>query len=521
MGSFLGPSGPRGARLLGFPDTSSIPTIEPDHHQPSPVLVTSTKAIGFGFFSITTTIRRGGGLWGDWTVRKRLVCTDHHNDEAFLDLSRDARLIFGHLITHPQTMSFGLIRCTVGGLADECGMSRSECEAALGELAGIGYLEVGKRCIALSEDYLEAPANPSVVASWGKFINLLPRSELVRRRLRRAFVLVKKKAAASENGDAWRDAVPTAMRDMLAEGSRPPARFTPLPEVVPIDQARRQTVSQSNGLPVTVESNRSPGDPVGQDAGDGAEQGAGDGSEDPVEPPAYAPASSDVEDDAHGGPQGALDPHLQGVEHGVGQGVEHGVGHPAGHSVEHGAGHGVPHSIFHLPTSSIQLPDSRRACSSAGARGDDPDGDDAKFRALVDLARVTLGRQLEVVEVRMIESWVDAGVPQGLIETAMADGRRKGIRRLEWVRRRLGTLFEGHVYQNPDLAEDDVESERRAALASLDDDGISGHLSLEGRKGAKRSIERATSAREVRDLLDDALEGATIEDPETNTAQVA
>ena len=83
-------------------------------------------------------------------MRKRLVGTDHHNDEAFLDLSKDARLVYLHLITHPQMTSLGLLRATVGGLADECELERAECVAALDELAAVGRLEYDKRCVALS-----------------------------------------------------------------------------------------------------------------------------------------------------------------------------------------------------------------------------------------------------------------------------------------------------------------------------------------------------------------------------------
>lgn len=149
-------------------------------------------------------------------MRKRLVSTEHHNDEQFYDLSRDARYLYGHLLTHPLMTSFGLIRLTPGGLADECEMERGECVAALEELAAVGRVEVGRRCLALAESYLETPANPSVVTGWGKIIDLLPHTPLVHRRLRQAVDGLKRRARdAGEKGTNWTDAIPENLRERL------------------------------------------------------------------------------------------------------------------------------------------------------------------------------------------------------------------------------------------------------------------------------------------------------------------
>ena len=600
-------------------------------------------------------------------MRKRLVGTDHHNDEQFFDLSRDARFLYGHLLSHPLMTSFGLIRLTVGGLADECGMTRDECRAALDELAALGRVEIGRRCLALSEDYLESPANPSVVTGWGKIIELLPRTELVRRRLRLAYDLVKERAAAKgEKGSTWAAAIPDSLREVLTTApapvgdgrsphppdtySGPPrpasgrggarkravaksatvARFpvaavggsattepqalataslaalatAPVVETVTLTTAETLTVDPAT---ITLEVDDTTDD--GGELLDAAELFAlvevdDAPADEPIDEPEPLPPAAEVVESPYSLPTVGLVPSPaestlfarpepvvkdgvedraeddvaegveDGVEHGARHGVEHGVGHSVYEGLRHRAGHGVldgpRHSFFHLPA--IQLPFSRRgrlAPERAGAREADddgfeqleiphdlpepeaveveadggvedgdlgfeldlevddepeiaepgPDGDpptfepdpdldpdlEHHFRGLAEKAEGVLGRTLEVDERTMLRTWV-GDVPIQLIEQALADGLRSRIHRLAWVGKRLETLIAGHLAKHPELADDDLDEERRDALAALDNDEMAGHLSEVTREVARGAIRRATSARQVRDILDQAFE---------------
>ena len=586
-------------------------------------------------------------------MRKRLVGTDHHNDEQFFDLSRDARFLYGHLLSHPLMTSFGLIRLTVGGLADECGMTRDECRAALDELAALGRVEIGRRCLALSEDYLESPANPSVVTGWGKIIELLPRTELVRRRLRLAYDLVKERAAAKgEKGTNWAAAIPDSLREVLTtaptttstattrskstrSAKRAPAKSAtvarfpvaavggsattgpqtlatassaalataPVVETVTLTTAETLTVDPTT---ITLEVDDTTDD--GGELLDAAELFAlVEVDDEPIDEPEPLPPAAEVVESPYSLPTvglvpspaestlfAPLDPTApevkdggedraedgvaegveDGVEHGARHGVEHGVGHSVYKGLRHRAGHGVldgpRHSFFHLPA--IQLPFSRRgrlAPERAGAREADDDGfeqleiphdlpepeaveveadggvedgdlgfelelevdDEPKiadpgpdgepptfepdldldpdlehhFRDLAEKAEGVLGRTLEVDERTMLRTWV-GDVPIELIEQALADGLRSRIHRLAWVGKRLETLIAGHLAKHPELADDDLDEERRDALMALDNEEMAGHLSEVTREVARGAIRGATSARQVRDILDQAFE---------------
>ncbi len=474
-------------------------------------------------------------------MRKRLVGTDHHNDEAFLDLSRDARLVYLHLITHPQMTSLGLLRMTVGGLADECDLDRQSCDVALRDLAAIGRIEVGKRCVALSADYLEEPANPSVVMGWGRIIDLLPSTDLVRRRVDRAVSMVRERAeqVGTEKSAAWLDAIPEAMARLADEASDPRtsgARAPGVPDdsgvryLDAVAPAAMRVSSVSDTVSGTV-SETVPDTVVGTLFETPVETVSETPVETPVETSETLMEPSETADNAaptddppkslkrpsHGVLDGVQHPVGHGVRDGVGHGVGDsaghgvgdGVGHGVGDGVAHGVGDGVGHSIFHLPSSNIQIPTSeksRQACSDAGAcagAGEDADGWPREL--LLRKAAAVVRRQLEVSEIEMVDSWIADGIPSSLIDAALADGLRTTVHRLKWVDLRLRELERGHLHQHPELDHDDFELEKEVALKSLANDEISGHLSDDQRRAASAAVHIALTAGQVRRILDRAL----------------
>ncbi len=435
-------------------------------------------------------------------MRKRLVGTDHHNDEVFFDLSIDARLVYFHLITHPQMTSLGLLRMTVGGLADECGLERRNCEAALQVLTAAGRVEVDKRCVALSADYLETPANPSVVTGWGRIVDLLPNTDLVRRRMALAVSMVRQRSqeVAADKGDSWLDAIPETMHRLSGEVPGTARPETEAPDVEASGVRYLDAVAPA-AMRVSSVSERVPGTMAGTLIETPAETVA----ETPVEVvPIVAPVDAPVESPKR--PLGlGLDPVEDGAPHHAGDSAAHG----AGDGVGHGVGDGVAHSIFHLPSSSIQIPTSeksRQACSDAGAcagAGEDDDGWPREL--LLRKASAVVRRQLEVAEIEMVDSWIADGIPSSLIDAALADGLRTTVHRLKWVDLRLRELERGHLHQHPELEHDDFELENEVALKLLANDEISGHLSEDQRRAASAAIHIALTAGQIRRILDRAL----------------
>lgn len=116
-----------------------------------------------------------------------------------------------------------------------------------------------------------------------------------------------------------------------------------------------------------------------------------------------------------------------------------------------------------------------------------------------------VGRQLEVDEIELLDGWLAEGIPSSLIEGALADGLRTKVYRLKWVDHRLRELERGHLHQHPELLHDDLDLERSVAVSSLSNDAVAGHLSKTQRKRAKSAIRRASTAEQVRSIIDTTL----------------
>lgn len=148
--------------------------------------------------------------------RYRKVDVKIWNDAKFLKLSKDGKLVFIYILTHPNLTGIGAMKGTIPGLAAEIGwepkvFSRAFKESVTQDMVTFCSMS---RFIAL-KNFLKynVPESPNVVKSWGKIVDLIPECE--------AQVLYFKhvKAFTEGLGEAFSKALPKA----FAEGSRKPS----------------------------------------------------------------------------------------------------------------------------------------------------------------------------------------------------------------------------------------------------------------------------------------------------------
>lgn len=99
------------------------------------------------------------------------------NDEKFILLSKDSKLAFLFVLTHPNLTSLGAMRGTVEGLAAEIEVESSAFDPLIeAELIKVDRV---KKIICLP-NFLRynKPESPNVVISWGKGFDLLPESQI-------------------------------------------------------------------------------------------------------------------------------------------------------------------------------------------------------------------------------------------------------------------------------------------------------------------------------------------------------
>jgi hypothetical protein len=114
-----------------------------------------------------------------WEVnmKYRKVDVRTWNDEKFRALSRDGKLVFLFLMTHPTMTVVGAMRGSIAGLAEELEFSYEDFRKAFQEVAAKGMVkrEEGVPLIWLP-NFLKynRPESPNVVKSWPAAFDLLP-----------------------------------------------------------------------------------------------------------------------------------------------------------------------------------------------------------------------------------------------------------------------------------------------------------------------------------------------------------
>ena len=142
----------------------------------------------------------------------RKVDTRIWNDEKFMDLSRDGKLVFFFLLTHPSLTALGAMRHSIPGLSSEMRWLSKAFAKAFGEAFRKGLLEYDERaCFLALPNFLKYnhPESPNVIKSWSDSLDLLPECPLKNKLIYRVKVFVE---ALPE---AFREALPEAFRKSM------------------------------------------------------------------------------------------------------------------------------------------------------------------------------------------------------------------------------------------------------------------------------------------------------------------
>jgi hypothetical protein len=111
------------------------------------------------------------------------------NDEKFRRLTLHGKFLFLFTLTHLQMTSLGAMRATVGGMADELGLSREVCQEALEELLSAGMVDFDAgACCLIAKNFLKynPPESPNAVRGWVKAVEFVPERTLKNELLQQA-----------------------------------------------------------------------------------------------------------------------------------------------------------------------------------------------------------------------------------------------------------------------------------------------------------------------------------------------
>lgn len=137
------------------------------------------------------------------------------NDEHFRPLSRDAKLLFLFLLTHPHLTSLGAMRATPLGLACELGWTEKEFRKAFGELLRKPFLKVCESASFIGiPNFIKynPPENPNVIKSWASALDYIPECDL------KYELMQYVKAFAIPFGKAFVEALPKAFDEPFRKG---------------------------------------------------------------------------------------------------------------------------------------------------------------------------------------------------------------------------------------------------------------------------------------------------------------
>ena len=164
-------------------------------------------------------------------ARYRKVDPRIWNDEKFNDLSRDGKLAFLFVLTHPHLTSIGAMRASFAGLAAELGVDAKAFREAFGK----GLLAADeKACFVGLPNYVRynRPESPNVVRHWAEASDCVPECEEKRLQLQRlkAFAEALGKAFAEAFAEAFPEsrAITRAREKTLADKSADVSPDAPL-----------------------------------------------------------------------------------------------------------------------------------------------------------------------------------------------------------------------------------------------------------------------------------------------------
>lgn len=138
-------------------------------------------------------------------ARYRKVDPRIWNDEKFNDLSRDGKLAFLFVLTHPHMTSIGAMRASFAGLAAELGVDAKAFREAFAK----GLLAADeKACFVGLPNYAKynRPESPNVVRHWRDASDQVPECEEKRLQLQRLKAFTE--ALGKAFGEAFAEAFP-------------------------------------------------------------------------------------------------------------------------------------------------------------------------------------------------------------------------------------------------------------------------------------------------------------------------
>lgn len=118
---------------------------------------------------------------GETVSRFRKIDVRMWNDKKFCRLSRDAKLLFVMLLTHPNTTQLGFGRWSKTSMAEELMWDLAGFESAFAELQTaqmVAYDTFGRLFWLPNFLKYNLPANPNVVISWATLPDLIPECDL-------------------------------------------------------------------------------------------------------------------------------------------------------------------------------------------------------------------------------------------------------------------------------------------------------------------------------------------------------
>lgn len=113
-------------------------------------------------------------------AKYRKIDTRIWNDEKFMSLDCDAKLLYFFLLTNVNLTPLGAMKFSLQGAAEELGKPFERLSAAFAELCGKGLVSYSVSMLLVLKNFLKynKPESPNVVKSWGKYLDFLPECDL-------------------------------------------------------------------------------------------------------------------------------------------------------------------------------------------------------------------------------------------------------------------------------------------------------------------------------------------------------
>jgi hypothetical protein len=137
------------------------------------------------------------------------------NDEKFRGFTRDGKLVFFFLLTHPHMTAVGAMRAAIPGLAAEMGWPEYDFREALEDALTHKMVEVDENaCLISLPNFMKynRPENPNVLKAWVASLIELPECPLKNQ------ITDRLKAFAQGLSKAFREALPQAFGEGVGKG---------------------------------------------------------------------------------------------------------------------------------------------------------------------------------------------------------------------------------------------------------------------------------------------------------------